>query len=619
MPRAVGGPGTNRPHHAFSRIALCGAAALIVGLTAGRPVGAQEPGQESSQENHERSVRRLGDVVSAPDEEFSMGIPEVAPAPAADRPDVSVPNADRNVRLQALLDRRAFASDSSDVDAALGALMVEIRDAALADLSAGDLDSARARDAALRELAPDLSIGDRIEAAGASRERIDTLGRQLEQALEQGRLLQPSGNSAVDHLASLRRISPQTASTIDERVAEALRSRFDELLAAQQLDEAASWIDAVTAAALEIIDSTSWRSRLRVAAETRIENLQTAFRQHLRQQELSAASDALNAMIAAGAENSIVMPLRSELDRLRRYGGFEPGQRFSDPIAGAGRGPEMVVVPAGSARLGSPPGEPGRFDDERPAFSVNFDRGFALSETEITVAQFREFIRASGHRTDAERAGRSNAFDRRVGGITEQRFVDWTRDYLGNPAADNLPVVHVSFNDARAYVDWLAEQTGQPYRLPSEAEFEYALRAGTESRFWWGNEAPDPAAENLAGDGDRLGRDQRWSDAFDGYRDGFWGPAPVSSFRANPFGLYDMGGNVLEWTMDCWVAGYEDPPVDGRARTSDGCSRRVLRGGAWTNGPTTSRSAYRLAGPPDFHGARVGFRVARLLIEADSR
>ena len=582
---------------------------------------AQDQAPESGPEPREqdaRSVRRLGDVVGAGPDDFSMEIPMMNAPPAAQRPDVSVPDPARNERLQALLDRRAVEGNSADIVEAMDALIGEIRRAGLQALASGDLDTARAQQAALAVLAPDAGIDDQIAAAASARNRIAQQIADLDQAILQNRLLAPAEASAAGHLAQLRELAPDAPATAAAagRVSGAVRARFDDLLAEAQLIEAAEWLIAVDSTLDVGLDLPAWRQDLRMARRERISMLEQEVRRAIRARELGTVGGALDRMAALGASDAVMAPLQSDLQRLQRYGEFAPGQRFSDALAQSGSGPEMIVVPSGSTRLGSPPGESGRFRDEGPVFTVKMERGFALSETEITVRQFREFARATGYRTDAERAGRSNVFDARSSEIVVQRFVDWQQDALGDRAADDLPVVHVSFNDARAYVEWLARETGEAYRLPSEAEFEYALRAGTATRFWWGNGSPENGTENLAGDGDRLERGQRWSDAFEDYRDGYWGPAPVGVFRANPFGLYDMGGNVLEWTADCWVGGYQDPPADGSARTRDDCQRRALRGGAWSNGPSSSRSAYRLSGPADFSDARVGFRVARDLVEA---
>jgi formylglycine-generating enzyme required for sulfatase activity len=240
-------------------------------------------------------------------------------------------------------------------------------------------------------------------------------------------------------------------------------------------------------------------------------------------------------------------------------------------------------------------------------------KGFAMARTTISVGQFREFVRASGYQPDSVRLGGASVYDERSGALHDDAQATWQDDYAGRPAGDNLPVVNVSWRDARAYAEWLSQRTGKRYRLPSEAEFEYALRGGTQTRYWWGQQAPTRKVENLTGNADRSSSGRRWNNAFPTYRDGYWGPAPVMSFAANPFGLYDMGGNVSEWTADCWHDSYLRAPTDGSAWINPGCSVHVVRGGSWGSSPDQVRSAYRQGAEGEVRSARVGFRVVREL------
>jgi formylglycine-generating enzyme required for sulfatase activity len=236
-----------------------------------------------------------------------------------------------------------------------------------------------------------------------------------------------------------------------------------------------------------------------------------------------------------------------------------------------------------------------------------------VARTDVTVGQFRDFVRASGYRPDSVTMGGASVYDERSGALRDDGRATWEDDYAGHPADDNLPVVNVSWNDAKAYVEWLSKRTGKAYRLPSEAEFEYALRAGTTTRYWWGDGTPDKRVENLTGALDRSRNGRRWSNAFRGYRDAYWGPAPVMSFMANPFGLYDINGNVSEWVADCWHDSYLRAPRDGSAWINPGCSAHVVRGGSWGSAPDQDRSAYRQGVEATVRSARVGFRVARAL------
>jgi formylglycine-generating enzyme required for sulfatase activity len=151
------------------------------------------------------------------------------------------------------------------------------------------------------------------------------------------------------------------------------------------------------------------------------------------------------------------------------------------------------------------------------------------------------------------------------------------------------------------------------YRLPSEAEFEYVLRAGGESRFPWGDDRPPRVLENVTGDGDRSATKRSWNNSFASYSDGYWGAAPVRSFEANAFGVHDINGNVSEWVADCWHDGYSRAPNDASAWINRGCTERVIRGGSWASAPDQVRSAFRIGAEPETTSARVGFRVVREL------
>ena len=303
--------------------------------------------------------------------------------------------------------------------------------------------------------------------------------------------------------------------------------------------------------------------------------------------------------------------LRERIDLATYYGLMRPGQRFTDALRGGGRGPEMIVVPHGGFRMGARINEPGATDSEKPSRYVRFDRGFAMSRTEVTVGEFRRFVEAGTHRPRAVRRGHSFVYDDRGGNFIRRSGVDWRHDFMGRPAAEDMPVVHVSSGDAEAYARWLSEVTGERYRLPSEAEFEYALRAGRTGLYPWGDAPPPPRTGNLTGSGDRSPGGRSWGNAFDGYRDLFWGPAPVGLFRANPFGLHDLEGNVSEWVADCWHDGYRRAPTNGEAWVNPGCRTRVVRGGAWANAPVQARSAWRIQAERDVTNARTGFRVVR--------
>ena len=305
--------------------------------------------------------------------------------------------------------------------------------------------------------------------------------------------------------------------------------------------------------------------------------------------------------------------LRERIDLVSHYGAFRPREVSSDEMKDGGRGPSLVVLPYGSFLMGAATNEPDASADEQPQHRVDFARGFAMTRHEVTVDEFRRFVQATGYRTRATQRGHSMIYDVRSGNFARVSGVDWRSGYDGQPAAGNMPVVHVTAWDAEAYAAWLTEQTGAHYRLPSEAEFEYGLRAGGQGRFPWGDGPPPPLVDNFAGSKDVSPRGLRWNNAAVGYGDGWWGPAPVGSFKRNAFGLYDMDGNVSEWVADCWHKGYRRAPSNGAAWANPGCRTRMYRGGSWASAPEQARSAWRVAGGVDNTYGRVGFRLVRQL------
>jgi formylglycine-generating enzyme required for sulfatase activity len=246
---------------------------------------------------------------------------------------------------------------------------------------------------------------------------------------------------------------------------------------------------------------------------------------------------------------------------------------------------------------------------------VTIKRGFGLGVREVTVAEFQLFVASTGYRSTAELAGESSIYNEAAGRLSKRSGVYWKHDFKGREAQLDMPVLHVSAIDAQAYVDWLANETGKRYRLPSEAEYEYVARAGGNGNYWWGQGSPAEAVENLTGERDRSTSKRQWSSYFEKYGDGHWGPAPVGSLTSDtlvhPMGVQDIAGNVSEWTADCWHENYVQAPTDGSAWFNPGCERRVVRGGYWASAPEQSRAAYRIPVRAQSYGPVIGFRVAR--------
>ncbi len=249
------------------------------------------------------------------------------------------------------------------------------------------------------------------------------------------------------------------------------------------------------------------------------------------------------------------------------------GQNFRDPLKIGGEGPLLAVIPAGRFRMGSPPDEPERSESEGPQHEVIISRPFAIGVHAVTFDDYDRYADAIGSQKPADEG--------------------WGRG--------NRPVINVSWEDAQAYCRWLGECTGNAYRLPSEAEWEYACRAGTKTPFHYGK---------------RMITDQANFDGNHTYNGSAKGEyrertLPVGSFPPNAFGLHDMHGNVWEWCQDPWRADYEGAPTDGSAWETGGSSSRVLRGGSWRNGPCYCRAANRNVRAPDHRNYYIGFRVCR--------
>ncbi|MFY9316971.1 MAG: formylglycine-generating enzyme family protein, partial [Burkholderiales bacterium] len=279
--------------------------------------------------------------------------------------------------------------------------------------------------------------------------------------------------------------------------------------------------------------------------------------------------------------------------------------------------PRMVVIPAGEFTMGSPLAEAGRGVDEGPQRQVQIAQPFALGRSEVTVAEFRRFVEESGYRTEAERDTRAQGCsgfiyaDPAAGGPGPQAVTSWRSPGLAQAQIDSHPVLCVSWNDARAYAQWLSRKTGRRYRLPTEAEWEYAARAGSAAARFWGDDPVQACRFANVADQSRF---QTWSF---GQRhectDGHYFSAPAGGYSANRFGLYDMLGNVWEWTEDCWNASYAGAPADGSAWTAGDCAQRVCRGGSWSTVPRYARSATRYKNPADYRDNLTGFRLARTL------
>jgi formylglycine-generating enzyme required for sulfatase activity len=273
--------------------------------------------------------------------------------------------------------------------------------------------------------------------------------------------------------------------------------------------------------------------------------------------------------------------------------------------------PEMQLIPAGQFQMGSPETEEGRFDREGPVHAVSVYRPFALSRCEITVGQFKRFVSETGYKTDAERGDGCYVLNEAADDFEQKKGTNWRSPNFTQ--TDDHPVVCVSWQDAKAFTRWLSAVTGAVYRLPTEAEWEYAARTTTASELsrYWGGEPNGCAYAN--------GVDQALKEVFSfvttiaDCNDGAVFTQLAGSYQRNAFGLSDMLGNALELVEDCYKDNYEGVAIDGSAKQEAECAFRVLRGGGWLNLPNDVRSAIRSRLNPDGANFNTGFRIARAL------
>lgn len=283
-------------------------------------------------------------------------------------------------------------------------------------------------------------------------------------------------------------------------------------------------------------------------------------------------------------------------------------------------GMRFVLIPAGTFSMGAHetaasvatdpkygdrPGRAGWYRREHPLHEVTLGRPFLLQSTEVTVGQFRAFVAETGYRTEAEVNGWGWAYAAETGEWVKEKGAQWRRP--GFAQTDAHPVTFASWHDTQAFIQWLnrREKTSR-YRLPTEAEWEHACRAGTRTPFYWGRD-PDGRYANFA-DGSFAIAHPEDPYVNGGVKDGHVYTAPVGSYLPNPFGLYDMSGNVNEWCRD-WYGEY----TAGEAVDPQGPPKgthRVLRGGSWCNIAAGIRSANRGRNTPGYGFSRTGFRLA---------
>ena len=305
------------------------------------------------------------------------------------------------------------------------------------------------------------------------------------------------------------------------------------------------------------------------------------------------------------SENTKAVRAPSTVAPVRANPAREPGGTFKDCDVC----PEMLVIPAGRFVMGAAPEEEQSEklsetvrNHSQPRHGVEVAR-FSAGKFEVTRRQYRAFVDASGRSGEGCFVWIDGKFE-----FENDLSANWRNP--GYAQEDSHPATCISWRDAKAYVVWLSQRTGKAYRLLTEAEWEYAARAGTTTRRFWGDDGDQSCAYANGADQTTKAQVPGWNYLIANCNDRYAYTAPVGSYRANAFGLYDMLGNVGEWMEDCWNENYNSAPTDGRAWTAGNCSQRVLRGGSWNNNPQNLRAANRNRNTTANRNNNNGFRVA---------
>jgi len=555
----------------------------------------------------------LGDV-STDEWEMNLALPRATPPVSSAGSDFVLPDEDQNQQLQQLLSSLAKNPGSASVLGNLNALLTDILHQANGLIDAGSAQQAEQMLQLIQSINPRLAGLDTAKTRLQALNEVKDLLVAGDVALESQRIIEPENDNALYYFRQALSKDPNSPSVQSglEKVQAALIERARQSAHDLDFEVAAAWLSEASA----VLDNPKLiktvQLELEDSWEKRALNLEQEAIDAMNSGDFNLANMNIIDLIALGGQETRVAALRARLEEARFYGGFEPGQVIRDDLLkSGGKAPEIVIVPAGNFLMGSREGS----ENEQPKHRVIIERGFGLGVREVTVEEFRLFIERTGYRTTAERAGKSSIYNEAAGRLNSRDGVSWKNDYTGKAAEPEMPVIHVTAHDADAYVQWLANETGKHYRLPSEAEFEYVARAGGNSTYWWGEGSPTQPVENLTGERDKSPGKREWTTFFKKYGDGHWGPAPAGSIShedlSHWMGVQDIAGNVSEWTGDCWHQNYVKAPVDGSAWFNPGCSQRVVRGGYWASAPEQSRAAYRIPVNADRHGPVIGFRVAR--------
>ena len=567
-------------------------------------------GEESSES---RRIERLGEV-STDEWEMNLAMPSAAPTATTAGHEFTLPDPDQDQKLQQLLSRLAASPSDSKVLAQLNVLLADVLGQANELMDTGSFQQAGQLLQLIQSIDPGLAGFDAANNRLQSSSELSDLLKAGDAALESRRILEPEKDNALYYFKQALGADPDSRSVQLglAAVQEALVGLALESARELDFEMAEKWLLKASA----VLDDHA----LVEEAQVRVDISKRAYAVELERKAFAAmesgnfnlADISIIDLIALGGQEARVDTLRIRLEEARLYGGLESGQIISDDLLlSGGKAPEIVIVPAGSFLMGTRKYS----EHEEPRHRVTIEKGFGLGVREVSIAEFALFIKHTGYLTTAEVKGSSSVYNETAGRLNNREGINWRHDYRGRKAKPDMPVIHVSMHDATAYVQWLARETGKVYRLPSESEYEYVAKAGGKSTYWWGEGSPSDAVENLTGALDRSPSQREWTTSFEKYGDGHWGPAPVGSIGdgelTHPLGVYDIAGNVSEWTEDCWHENYVQAPVDGSAWVNPGCNRRVVRGGYWASAPEQSRSTVRIPVRAEKYGAVIGIRVAR--------
>jgi formylglycine-generating enzyme required for sulfatase activity len=452
-----------------------------------------------------------------------------------------------------------------------------------AELDAGRFTAAVERSQAVLKIRP----GDAPAAPLARRAEI---GGRLARVQEHDR----SGEreEALAALAELRRLAPEDADVraVVNKYVEAVLAKGKEELAAERFDQARQEFQRIFK--LRPGDATAAQAIQHIEVDRPIARVKHLNRSRDRGQALAALDD----LRRLAPDDLGVKSLRDSI--------YDSRRAITNSI-----GMKLELIPAGEILMGSLHDDKDAFDNEKPQHRVRITRAFYLSVTEVTRGQFRRFVDEVGYRTEAEKDGKGGwGWNEATKKFEQNPRYTWQAP--GFEQTDKHPVVNVSWNDVHEFMKWLSRKEGRSYRLPTEAEWEYACRAGTTTKYSIGDDPETLAAVGNIADGTAKKKFPNWPAI--AARDGYVYTAPVGQFRYNGFGLYDMHGNVWEWCSDGYAADYyKRSPVDDPPGGVGGASARVDRGGSWFYGPRFARSAFRRGSGLGYRGSTLGFRLAR--------